>query len=87
MRTSKGDAEGGGVCGKGVGSNSIQCTNCQSGYTRSGVVLLLLLLLLLHPFNGLFSRTTLASRYQKGKTSPDLNEARDDRVFGFSGIR
>jgi len=26
-----------------------------------------LLLLLLHPFNGLFSRTTCASRYQKGK--------------------
>jgi len=27
-----------GVCGKGVGSNSIQCTSCQSGYTRSVVV-------------------------------------------------
>jgi len=34
-------------------------------------------LLLLHPFNGLFSRTTLLSRYQKGKTSLDLNEAFD----------
>jgi len=29
----------------------------------------------LHPFNGLFSRTTWASRQQKGKTSLDLNEA------------
>jgi len=34
-----------------------------------------------HPFNGLFSRTTSVSRYQKGKTSLDLNEARDDGVF------
>ena len=34
-------------------------------------------LLLLHPFNGLFSRTTWLSRYQKGKTSLDLNEAFD----------
>ena len=34
----------------------------------------LLLLVLLHPVNGLFSRTTWVSRYQKGKTSPDLNE-------------
>ena len=37
--------------------------------------------LLLHPFNGLFSRTTRVSRYQKGKTSLDLNEARDDGVL------
>jgi len=36
----------------------------------------------LHPFNGLFSRTTLVSQYQKGKTSLDLNEARDDEVLG-----
>ena len=35
----------------------------------------------LHPFNGLFSRTTWVSRCQKGKTSLDLNEARDDGVF------
>ena len=41
----------------------------------------LLLLLLLHPFNGLFSRTTWVSRYQNGKTSLDLNEARDDGKF------
>ena len=32
---------------------------------------------LLRPFNGLFSRTTWVSRYQKDKTSLDLNEARD----------
>ena len=45
------------------------------------------LLLLLHRLNGLFSRTALVSRYQKGKTSMDLNETRDDRVLGYSGIR
>jgi len=44
------------------------------------------ILLLLHPFNGLFSRTTWASRYQKGKTSLDWNEARDDGVLGCSGM-
>ena len=37
----------------------------------------------LHPFNGLFSGTTWVSRYQKGKTSLDLNEARDDGVLGW----
>ena len=37
-------------------------------------------LLLLHPFNGLFSRTSWVSWYQKGKSSLDLNEARDDGV-------
>ena len=42
--------------------------------------------LLLHLFNGLFSRTTCVSQYQKGKTSLDLNEARDDGVLGCSGI-
>ena len=42
---------------------------------------LLILLLLLLPFNGLFPRTTWVSQYQKGKTSLDLNEARDDGVF------
>jgi len=47
---------------------------------------LLLVLPLLHSFNGLFSRTTCVSRYQKGKTSLDLNEARDDGVLGCSGI-
>ena len=34
----------------------------------------LLLLLLLHPFNGLFSRTTWLSWYQKGETSLNLND-------------
>ena len=40
----------------------------------------------IHPFNGLFSRTTWVSRYQRGKTSLDLNEARDDGVLGCSDI-
>jgi len=44
------------------------------------------LLLLLHPFNSLFSSTTWVSWYQKGKTSLDLNEARDYGVLGCSGI-
>jgi len=38
------------------------------------------------PINGLFSRTTWVSRYQKGKTNLDLNEPRDDEVLGCSGI-
>ena len=44
-----------------------------------------ILLLLQHPFNGLFSRTTGVSRYryQKGKTSLDLNGARDGGVWGW----
>jgi len=41
------------------------------------------MLLLLHPFNSLFSGTTWVSRYEKGKTSRDLNEARDDGVLGW----
>jgi len=40
-------------------------------------------LLLLHPFHGLFSGTTWVSWYKKGKTSLDLNEARDDGVLGW----
>ena len=40
----------------------------------------------LHPFDGLFFRTTWLSRHQKGKTSLDLNEERDDGVLGCSGI-
>jgi len=40
----------------------------------------------LRPFNGLFSRTTWVSRYQKNKSSLDLNQARDDAVLGCSGI-
>jgi len=31
----------------------------------------------LHPFNGTFSRTTQASRYQNSKTNLDFTEARD----------
>jgi len=45
------------------------------------LLLLILLIILLHPFNSLFSRTTWVSRYQKSKTSLDLNEARDDGVW------
>ena len=41
-------------------------------------------LLLVLPFNGLFSGTTWVSQYQKGKTSLDLNEARDDGGFGMT---
>ena len=41
-----------------------------------------ILLLLLHQFNGLFSRTTWVSRYQKDKTSLDLSEA---TVYGVLG--
>jgi len=41
---------------------------------------------LLHPFNGLFSRRTWASRHKKGKTSLDLNETRDDGVLECCGI-
>jgi len=37
-----------------------------------------------HPFNGLFSGTIWVSRYQKGKTSLDLSEARDDGGFGMA---
>jgi len=33
--------------------------------------------ILLQPFNGLFSRTTWVSRYQKGKTNLDFAKARD----------
>jgi len=36
-----------------------------------------------HPFNGLLSRTTWVSWYQKGKSSLDLNEARDVGIFGW----
>jgi len=33
--------------------------------------------------NGFFSRTTWISWYQKGKTSLDLNDARDGGVLGW----
>ena len=35
---------------------------------------------LLHPFNGIFSRTAWVIRYQKDKTSLDLNE---QEMMGF----
>jgi len=50
-----------------IGSATNCNVNCNS--TR--------LLLLLQPFNGLFSRTTWVSRYQKGKTNLDFTGARD----------
>jgi len=37
-------------------------------------------------YYSLSSTTTWVSRYQKGKSSLDLNEARDDGVLGCSGI-
>jgi len=43
-------------------------------------------LLLLHPFNASFPKPPWISRYQKGKTSLGLNEARDDGVLGCSDI-
>jgi len=46
----------------------------------------ILLLVLLVPLNGLFSKTTWTSQYQKGKTSLDLNEARDYGISGCSSI-
>jgi len=36
----------------------------------------------LYPFNGLLSRTIWVSWFQKGETSLDLNETRDDGVLG-----
>jgi len=48
---------------------------------RYGIVVVSNSVLLLHPFNGVFSRKTLGSWYQKGKANLDLNEARDNRVF------
>ena len=41
---------------------------------------------ILHPFNGLFFRTTWASQYDKDKTSLNLSEAIDDGVLESSGI-
>ena len=68
-----------------IASTRHQTTNLRSSASRHPLANVyhqqLLLLLLLHPFNGLFSRTTWVSQYQKGKTSLDLNEARDDGVL------
>ena len=69
----------------------VQRSSCDSvsrtaAFTHVHTVQLNTLLVLLHPFNGLFSTTTWVSRYQKGKTSLDLKEARDGGVMGCSGI-
>ena len=40
--------------------------------------------LLLQLLNGIFSKTTWVSWYEKGKTSLDLNEARDDGIWDDS---
>jgi len=53
----------------------------QAGLSSASLEQHLPILLLLHPFNGLFSRTTRVSRYKKGKTNLDSNEARDDGVL------
>ena len=42
--------------------------------------------LLLHPLNSLFLQDTWVSRYQKGKSSLDLNDARDDGDGSGSGL-
>jgi len=43
-------------------------------YTNLFIVIIIITT---QPFNGLFSRTTWVSRYQKGKTKLDFTEARD----------
>ena len=54
------------------------CANCISALSFP---ISIIYITTLHPLNGLFSRTTRVSQYQKGKSSPDLNEARDDGVY------
>ena len=49
----------------------------QTNLNIEQIFTMLELLLLLQPFNGLFSRTTWVSRYQKGKTNLDFTGARD----------
>jgi len=61
-------------------------THVTSSDVTTTALVLLLILLLLHPFNGLFSSTSWVSRYQKGKTALDFNEASDDGVLGRSDI-
>ena len=53
-----------------IASITIKWTHVQHDIIR-------VLLLLLHPLNGLFYRTTRVSLYQKGRTSLDLNDARE----------
>jgi len=40
------------------------------------IIIIVILYTTLHPFNGLFSWITWVSRYQKDKTSLDLNDKR-----------
>jgi len=53
-------------------SNPWQYSSCLNMSCRSEMKL--------HPFNGLFSRTTWVSQHQKARTILDFNEARYDRV-------
>jgi len=69
------------VIWRGAGVHSVACEVVLT--CEFCAISVLLLLLLLHPFNGLFSRTTWVNRFQKGKTSIDLNEARVDGVLGW----
>ena len=65
--------------GRGVARRAIlftQSTAVLHKYLNDELKLLCLSLLRL--FNGLFSRTTWVSRYEKGKTSLDFSEARDN---------
>ena len=64
---------------KGTGMYSEEIKPC-SWYHKT------ILKLLLHPFSCLFSRTTWVRQYQKGKTSLDLNEARDLGFGDGTGI-
>jgi len=50
-------------------------SNCKSD-KLAYVYIIITTILLVHPFNGLFSRITWLSQYQKGKTSLHINEAR-----------
>ena len=58
-------------------------TSKQLATSMQTVFISMLLLLLHNPFNGLFSRTTWVSQYRKGTTSLDLNEARDNGIWGW----
>jgi len=61
------------------------CHSLSVALVKSGLVLPFWyrLTTTLHPSDGLFSRTVWVTRYQKGKTSLDLNEARDDGVLAW----
>ena len=64
-------------------SDKHSCPSHKSLALLSALLDTKLLLLLLHSFSGLFSSSILFSRYQKGRTSLDLNKARDDGVWGW----